>query len=100
MGVRFTGHFLALLRRFVSVGVKNDGVGQVHCLKMFFMGVQRSLDLALLSRGIKLQMACFRQHIECTPSWSNSVVCICATTGVRRLRARQLYSTGGRILQM
>ena len=64
------------------------------------MGVQQFLDLASSSRSIKLQMACFRQYIECMPSWLNSVVCTCATTGVRRFRGRRLYSTGGRILNM
>ena len=37
-------------------------------------GVQQSLDLASSPRSIKLQMACFRQYIECTPSWLNSGV--------------------------
>ena len=34
------------------------------------------------ARSIKLQMACFRRYIECTPSWLKRVVCMCATTGV------------------
>ena len=63
-------------------------------------GGSTSLDLTSSTRSIKLQMACFRQYIECTPSWLNSVVCMCATTGVRRFRGRRLYSTGGRILKM
>ena len=91
---------LALSRRFASVGVKTDGVGQVHCRKVFNMGVQQSLDLASSPRSIKLQAACFRQYSECMPSWLNSVVCMCASTGVRRLRGRRMYSTGGRILKM
>ena len=45
-------------------------------------------------------MACVRQYIECTASWLNSVVCMCATTGVRGFRGRRLYSTGGRTLKL
>ena len=36
-----------------------------------------------IASSIRLQMACFRQYIECTPSSLNTVVCMCATTGVR-----------------
>ena len=49
---------------------------------------------------LTLKMECFRQYIEYTPSWSNSVVCICATTGVRRFRGSRLHSTGGQIFKM
>ena len=70
------------------------------CLIVFHMGVQQSLDHASSSRSIKVQMACFRQYIECTPSWLSSEVCMCAATGVRRFCGRWLYSTGGRILKM
>ena len=63
-------------------------------------GFQQSLDLASSSRSIKLQMAWFRRYTECTPSWLNSVVCMCATTGVRRFCRRWLYTTGGPILNM
>ena len=64
------------------------------------MGVQQSLDLTSSPRSIKVQMACFRQYIKCTPSWLNIVMCVCATTGVRPFRGCRLYSTGGRILKM
>ena len=43
------------------------------------MGVQQSLDQASSPRSIKLQMACFCQYIECTPSWLSSVACMYAT---------------------
>ena len=72
--------FLAHLSRFASVGVKIDGIGQVHCLNVFKMRVQQSLDLASSSMSIKLQMACVRQYTECTQSWLSSVVCMCAAT--------------------
>ena len=67
---------------------------------LFNMGVQQSLDLASSPRSIKLQMSCSRRYIEYTPNWLKSVVCMCATTGVRRFRGCRLYSTGGRILRM
>ena len=39
-------------------------------------------------------------NIEYTPSWLNSVVCLCAVTGVRRFRGIRLHSNGGRILKI
>ena len=59
------------LKRFTSVGPE-----------------ERSLELVSSSWSIKLQMACFRQYIECMPSWLTSVVCMCATPGGCRSRMR------------